>query len=392
MRVACVLVDHFPFKLEAARDTDLAKRQVILFQRSGSRRTVLDVSPGIDYVVPGMSLQEAQVRCKDAALVEADISRYQRVYDHILLRLGEWSPVVERAELGCAYVGLNGLEDTYGSEDRLIDALLQSVPKHLEPRLGISEGRFPAYLAAMKAVPGRAFKPSVEVKEFLAPFSVDVLPVPWETKTRLHSFGLDTVGEVADLSIGPMQAQFGPIGAKLWRITQGIDYSPLLPQRSEEEVAESLTFATPTAVLGPVLMAVDILLARLFGRPEMRGRFARLSVLEGHVVNRPSWVRRIQFKTPAGEKSRAYFVIKSALENLVLPGPLEDIRLTLKELTGEAGRQESFFQEIRRREQLREAIAQLKVSQGRNPVYQVREVEPWSRIPERRQALVSYEP
>ena len=80
------------------------------------------------------------------------------------------------------------------------------------------------------------------------------------------------------------------------------------------------------------------------------------------------------------------------MDNIALPGPLEEIRLTLKDLTGEVGRQESLFQDVRKRYQLREAIAQIKVSNGHNPIYQVREVEPWSRIPERQQALVPYEP
>jgi DNA polymerase-4/protein ImuB len=77
---------------------------------------------------------------------------------------------------------------------------------------------------------------------------------------------------------------------------------------------------------------------------------------------------------------------------MALPGPLEDVSLTLKELTGEAGLQGNLFQDIRRRNQLRQAIAQLKASQGRNPIYEVKEVEPWSRIPERRRALVTYDP
>ena len=139
-------------------------------------------------------------------------------------------------------------------------------------------------------------------------------------------------------------------------------------------------------------MALDHLLARLFAQGEMRGRYARTALLEGQLVNRPVWQRRIVFKAPVGNRSLAYFLLKGTLADVTLPGPLEEIRLTLKDLTGEAGRQESLFQDVRKGERLHEAIAQLKVSQGRNPIYQVREVEPWSRIPERRRALVTYEP
>ena len=157
-------------------------------------------------------------------------------------------------------------------------------------------------------------------------------------------------------------------------------------------MTQSFTFFAPTAYLEPLLMAVDHLLARTFSQLRMRGRYARTALLEGHVVNKPVWQRRIIFKTPLDSRDRAYRVIKGALADITLPGPLEELRLTLKDLTGEAGRQESLFEEVRQLERMREAIAQLKASQGRNPIYQVREVEPWSRIPERRRAMVSYEP
>ena len=392
MHVACVLIGHFSFKLEAARDPRLANRHAILFERSGSRRTVVDASPDIERVAPGMSLQEAQARCKDAALVEADIPGYHRAFDRILLRLGNLSPVVEADELGCAYVGLDGLQDIYGGEARLVNTLLQSVPSRLGPRLGVARGKFPAYLAATRAEPGSAYRAPGELEGFLSPFPVDVLPVAWEVKVRLHSFGLHTLGQVAGLPLGSVQAQFGRVGARMWRLAQGVDDTPLVPLRREEEASASVLFPTPTVSLEPLLMAIESLLSRVFARPEVRGRFARTAVLEGHLLNRPSWQRRFVFKTPVGDKAGAYSVIKGLLDNLSLPGPFEEVRLTLRDLTGGVGRQESLFREVRRRDQLRETIARLVVAQGQNPIYQVREVEPWSRIPERRRALVAYEP
>ena len=392
MHVACVLVDHFPFRLEAARNPKLAKSRAIVYRRSGSLKEVVDSSPAVPGVLPGTPLHEAQSHCKDAILVEADSVRYQRVHEHILGRLEEWSPMVERSILGCAYVGLDGLETTYGTEDRLIDALLSSVPRVLEPRLGISIGKFPAYAAALKATPGRAFKPPVPAKEFLSPLSVDYLPVPREIPIRLHSFGLNTIGDLAAFPLGPLQAQFGSVGAKIWRLAQGIDDTPLAPLKPMEEVTESLQFAIPTPAQGQILIAVESLLKRLLGRPDMRGRYARVCTLVGHIPNKPTWTKSIHFRPPLGDPKRGYFVIRSVLESVPLSGPLEDISLTLGELTGESGKQGSLLADVRQRELIREAVAQLKVAQGHNPIYQVREVEPWSRIPERRAVLIPYEP
>ena len=41
---------------------------------------------------------------------------------------------------------------------------------------------------------------------------------------------------------------------------------------------------------------------------------------------------------------------------------------------------------------LREAVRELKLKLGYSPLYRVVEVDPWSRIPERRHALLNFEP
>jgi DNA polymerase-4/protein ImuB len=69
------------------------------------------------------------------------------------------------------------------------------------------------------------------------------------------------------------------------------------------------------------------------------------------------------------------------------------MKLTLGGITGESGIQSSLFSDVRKREQLKEMMRQLEVLLGcKPPIYQMKEVEPWSRIPERRQALVLFDP
>ena len=41
---------------------------------------------------------------------------------------------------------------------------------------------------------------------------------------------------------------------------------------------------------------------------------------------------------------------------------------------------------------LREAVKELKLKLGYSPLYRVVEVDPWSRIPERRHALLNFDP
>jgi DNA polymerase-4/protein ImuB len=154
-----------------------------------------------------------------------------------------------------------------------------------------------------------------------------------------------------------------------------------------------LAFADPVGTIGIVLTAVESLLALVFTQESMRGRFARVCTLDGAVFRASPWHRRMVFKESLGDRTKAFSVVRHALENTPPPGPLEELRLTLSSITGEGGRQESLFRDVRREENLKEALRQLHARLGvQPPIYHVREVEPWSRLPERRQALVPFSP
>ncbi|MFQ6027116.1 MAG: DNA polymerase Y family protein [Dehalococcoidia bacterium] len=393
MKVACVLVTHLPMKAELRRHPELRGSPVIITQVYGSDQAVLDSSPEARGVTSGMPLSEALSRCKQAALLLADEPYYQTAFAEIIDALEQRSPLLEPGDLGCVYVGLEGLEAMYGGEARLITTLLQAIPEHFNPRVGVAGGKFPSYVAAVITQGGQATRVPPDSAGFLRQFSVDFLPLSWEDKNRLRRFGLHTLGQVADLPPGAIQAQLGLAGKRVWELAQGTDPSPLVPQRREEVISEYLSFPSPAITRDAILTGVEVLLGRAFSRREVKGKYVRSTTVEGRIYRQPPWLKRLAFKEAIGSKDRALFIFKNALETVSLPGPLEDITLTLTGLTGESGVQSSLFADVRQREQLREMMRQLEVQLGvQPPIYQVRDIEPWSRTPERRQALVVFDP
>ena len=133
MKIACILITNLPLKAEMRRHTELRDRPVIVFADSGRGPHVLDSSLDAAGVVADMPLQEAISRCKDAVLIEADQPYYHTVFDGIIDSLFQRSPLVERSGLGCAYVGVHGLEAIYGDEARTMIALLNGVPRGYGP-------------------------------------------------------------------------------------------------------------------------------------------------------------------------------------------------------------------------------------------------------------------
>ena len=62
-------------------------------------------------------------------------------------------------------------------------------------------------------------------------------------------------------------------------------------------------------------------------------------------------------------------------------------------LSGEFGKQATMFDgRAKVRRQIEEAARQVRAQHGRSLIGKVVEIEPWSRIPERKTALVEFEP
>ena len=80
------------------------------------------------------------------------------------------------------------------------------------------------------------------------------------------------------------------------------------------------------------------------------------------------------------------------LESISTTEEIEEISMTFSAISNESGKQQSMLKSVRSQDQLRETILQLsKRLRVKPPIYKIKEIEPWSRIPERRQALVDFE-
>jgi len=227
MTLACVLLPRFQIQVELSARPALRGRPVIITTSEGGKRVVLDASVEAEQATAGMPLQEAIARCPDAVLIEPDHTRYHTAFEAVLDGLNRCSPVVEGERLGLAYVGLDGLEGLYGGEEPLIQALSEAIPPGLHTQVGVAGAKFPAYLAARSAAPGEAVKVGEDAPGFLVRFPVEVLPLPWEVIARLRGFGLHTLGQLAAMPVGPLQAQFGRRGRLAWELARGIDPRPL---------------------------------------------------------------------------------------------------------------------------------------------------------------------
>ncbi|MDP2727010.1 MAG: hypothetical protein Q8P59_05665, partial [Dehalococcoidia bacterium] len=369
MKILCVLFPHFYLQCEAGRRPSLSGPALVVYA-VGSQKLVLDYSPGLEGIQADMPLQEALSKYGEAELIPADIPYYCSVFNQVQDMLEEKSPLVEGAGAGCIYLGLDGLEWVYPSTEALFAALKEAIPPSFDFNLGIAEGKFPSYMAAyFSPVGGHRIVSGgpAGMGVFLKDFPCDVLPISWQNKKRLSDFGLSTLGQVAALPPGPLQAQFGPEGKRIWDLAGGRDDEPLRPRRSEEIIEESLGLPSVVVSLEAILAAVDSLLAIALLREGVRGRGIRSLTLWAQVQGLGYWERSVFFKDPVTGARQALSRIKHLLESSPVPGPVEEIGLKLTGFSTERGRQSSLFSESRAHEQLQEDIKQMEIRLGQGP-------------------------
>ena len=257
MKVACVLITHLRAKVEMRRQTHLQDRAVLIVDRPRGRPLVVDHFPAASGIVAGMTLEQALSRQTDGAVMEADEAAYRREFHRVLVSLQGVSDRVEAAEIGAAYVGLDGLEALYGGEAHLAAALLNAVPQRLAPRLGVGEGKFPAFAAAHAARPLGAVRVPPDAAGFLAPHPVRLLPIPPGVTEEMRQFGIHTLGDAAAMEQEEITGRFGPAGRTAWELSIGLDRRPLAPMRQEEVLTEWTSMPFASASLELLGAAVD---------------------------------------------------------------------------------------------------------------------------------------
>jgi DNA polymerase-4 len=390
MKFLCVLLPHFPLRCEVLRNNAVESCPTLVLQPKdavSSQKLVLDYSPELENIQRGMSVQQALSLHGDVRLVYADIPHYRSIFNKVLDALELKSPLVEGANLGCAYLGLDGLHSIYPDDSILIKNVKEAIPATFAVRMGIAEGKFPAYLAALYSPPQGYRILTGKMEAFLKELDCDVLPVSLKSKNKLRDLGIRTLGQIASLPRGAVQSQFGPEGRMIWELAGGYDDTPLYPRCSEEMIEESTTLSSMTVSLEAILVMIESLLSRAFARDSLKGRGISRITLWTRRWGSGHWEQDIRFKEPAMDIKSALSRIKPVLENCPQPGPVEQIGIRLSGLSCRRGRQRSLFSEVRAKDHLLEDIKQLELRLGSPQVFKIKEVEPWSRIPERRYAL-----
>lgn len=235
MSILYCAIPHFAAALARRDDPGLERRPLVLIDPE-SRVLGTSAEAAACGVVAGLTARDAEVRCPEAYLLDADVARCRKEFEILLQLLERSSPQVESHGWGAAYVDLGDLTrrrtDAVACCQQVGRAVRQELGQALQPALGWDSTKFTAQAAARRIRPGYllAVDPSKE-RTFLQPLPVALLPLPVDTLRRLGFLGLRTLGQYAMLPSVAVGLQFGREGRLAQRCARGEDDRPVISRR-----------------------------------------------------------------------------------------------------------------------------------------------------------------
>ncbi len=401
MTVACVLVPRFSLLSVAGDREQLLRRPTAIAPEPGGAQVLGEVSGSAEArgVREGMALGEALACCPGLALIPPDPERAAGLWEQTLRELEGIGAAVESERAGEAFFEADGLRGLHGGLGGALRRARGAVG--IPARVAAAPSRFVAYAAAVHARPRRGSNRErivgvAHVRDFLSPLPISLLGTRLDPEGTsghelvavLERLGVKTLGMLAELPEDAVADRFGSLGLRARGMARGDD-EPLRPR--DLRVALVAVVELPEAAAGPLLeRALALLVDRLLADPERKGRMVRALRLGARLAGGGGWRREVALRRPSASPELLRVALAPRL--VELPGPACALVLEVTALGPPTGQQLELTRREaeRRRARLGEAVRQVRAAAGPGALLRVLEVDPESRVPERRAFLAPF--
>lgn len=358
-----IRIDSFCAVVEQKRQPDLHGRALIVERvKSNANRELICASDEARRrgVTEQMSVRQAIRTCPEAAVIEYDEAACIQVYNRILDILAHYSPLLEPAALGSAYLDVTGSRCLFGDALTIAGLISTDIKNKLDmaTSIGCASSKLLARAAsASKRVGAVNVSPGFEEK-FLSALPVNALEsVSPKIARRLNELGVCNIGQLALIPEALLVRQFGPVGNTIRRHSLGIDQSQVRATYPPDIIIIEHVFpgvaGEPSEVWQYLRLAADEAIAKL----RKRGGLAGEIMLEMTDESQLTHCAIHHFKKPTISISS----VNQALEKLMLskmqPGmEISQARITLSRLTPGASSQLCLLGDGERRQRLQRAV------------------------------------
>ena len=271
---------------------------------------------------------------------------YDEVQTELAATLLAASPRVSRAGLGAFWLDAGGW-DRMGGEQAFIEAARSAALAlgYPEARIGIADTA--AAARAATRLQGGAVQQikSGNDARFLATLPLRVLPISEELLELLAALGLETVGELAELEAGEVEARLGAEGVQAHRWARGLDDGKEGPfgGRPPSDWSAEVEFPGPIEHLEPLLFLLKSCLDNLSDALAAQGLCLRGFELTIETEDGPAQ-QTVRPARPTRQVSLLLKLCRMALEDLQLSGRALGLRIEAEEVVPAVAEQADLFE------------------------------------------------
>lgn len=223
--------------------------------------------------------------CPQAIIVRPRMSHYAQISGQIREIFERYTPLVEPLSLDEAFLDVTGSQLLFGSAVQIARRIKDDIYRELRlvASVGVAPNKFLAKIASDLEKPNAlvVVQPD-QIQAFLAPLPVSRLwGVGRVTGQVFDRLGIQTIGEVRQMSPEVLHRHFGKQGEHFSKLARGIDERQVVPDREAKSISHETTFATDISdhdVLRAWLQELAEQVAYRLRRHQLRGRTVELKL------------------------------------------------------------------------------------------------------------------
>jgi DNA polymerase IV len=247
LTIAHVDCDAFYASVEKRDDPSLRDKPLII---GGGVRGVVSTCCYIarqSGVRSAMPMFKARQLCPDAVIIRPNMAKYVEVSRQIRAHMDALTPLVEPISIDEAFLDLTGTQALHKAPAALV---LARFAKRIETEIGVSisvglsHNKFLAKVASDLDKPrGFAVIGAAETLPFLAPKPISLIyGVGKVFAETLRKDGFATIGQLQDESPENLMRRYGEMGARLARLSRGLDSRRISSDGEMKTVSSETTF------------------------------------------------------------------------------------------------------------------------------------------------------
>lgn len=191
-------------------------------------------------VKTGMPIWEAKQHCRDLIIVPASFGKYQKYSGYVREVFNDYTDQVESFGLDEAWLDITGSVGLFGNPVKIAKEISVRIKRELgiTVSIGVSFNKITAKLGSDYKKPDAITIIEPEnYKEIVYPLPAgDLLYVGAATQRKLGSYGIRTIGQLAETNPETLKGWFGVMGYTLSAFARGLDQTPVTKQNAHTAI------------------------------------------------------------------------------------------------------------------------------------------------------------